>query len=153
MFKIHIGDCKNPDCNRQDVPIVVKDGWCDKCNYERKQAKKKAAGKKTGPYKYKREATGEANIFEIVLEKNEPICYVCKERISLIMAHNFAHVLPKGRYPKARLDPNNIRILCYKFGQGCHERWDFGVKAELTGDGWDRMKALAEELKKEYSNL
>ena len=52
MFRPHIGDCKNPDCNRTHVPIVVRDGWCDKCHHERKQAKKKAAGKKTGKYTY-----------------------------------------------------------------------------------------------------
>lgn len=45
MFKPHYGDCSNPDCNRKGVLIPVKSGFCDKCNYERKQESKRNGGR------------------------------------------------------------------------------------------------------------
>jgi len=152
LFKIHIGNCVQ--CSRTDVIIPVKSGVCQYCNHENKQAKKKASGKKTGGYVYKKEATGEKHVFEIVLEKLgdvETRCFVCKEKISLITHHNFAHILRKSRCPEARLDPNNIRIMCYKIdGSGCHSKFDFNPRSELTGENWERVFALESELKKQY---
>jgi hypothetical protein len=152
MFKPHYGTCKNPSCQKDDVLIVVKDGWCEKCNYNRKQEKKKAAGKKHGKYTYKKEATGEKSVFEYVLERDEPRCFVCGDRLTLIMAHNFAHVLAKGKYPAFRLYPDNIRLMCFKFGEGCHEKYDQQPHSNLKGDGWDRLFELRDRLKAEYEN-
>lgn len=151
MFKIHYGYCKF--CNKEDQLLVVRAGYCEKCNYQQKQEKKKAAGKKSGKYQYKREATGEKSVFEYVLERDEPKCYVCGEHITLIMAHNFAHVLPKGKYPAMRLNPDNIRLLCFKFGQGCHEAYDTKPHSELKGEGWEKLFALRDRLKDRYYDI
>ena len=42
MFKPFIGDCINPECERTGVPIPVRSGICDKCNYEKKQRAKQS---------------------------------------------------------------------------------------------------------------
>ena len=158
MFRPHIGDCKNPECNRTNVPIVVRDGWCDKCHHERKQAKKKAVGKKTGKYTYVRQATGEGEMFrEIALNTigdEATQCFVCGKALALVTHNNMAHILPKGKYPKFRLNPDNIRILCFNIqGTGCHNRLDHAPHSTLTEEGWQKLFELREQLKKEYENL
>jgi hypothetical protein len=152
MFKPHIGNCVN--CPRTSVPIVVRDGFCDKCNYKRKEDKKRSEGKKTGGYKYVKKATGEKNVFEQVLDnldEFETRCFICEKRVAVVTHHNFAHILAKGRYPKFRLNPDNIRIMCYNIqGTGCHSRYDFSPKSELTDPMWDKVWQLREKLLNEY---
>jgi len=160
MFEPNYATCIK--CNKNDVLIVVKKGYCQKCNHELKQSKKKQAGKKTGGYVYKRVATGEANVFESVLENMPQVetrCFVCNVRVAVVTHNNMAHVLSKGKFPKMRLDHNNIRILCHRFvadkdgNQGCHFAWDMKPRSELTGDGWERMKELEADLKEIYKTL
>ena len=156
MFRPHIGNCVN--CPRTNVPIVVRDGFCDKCNYDRKQAKKKAAGKKTGKYTYVRQATGEGELFrELALNTigDEPTrCFVCGKLVAVVTHNNMAHVLAKGKYPKMRLEPENIRILCFNIqGTGCHSLYDHSPHSELKGEGWERLFELRDRLKEEYKQL
>jgi len=151
MFRPHIGDCSN--CPRTGVPIVVKDGFCDKCHYKRKQDKKKAAGKSSGPYKYVRKATGEKAVFEQVLDnldEFETRCFVCGIRIALVTHHNFAHILPKGKFPAERLNPEYIKLMCYNIqGTGCHTKLDFWPKSELTAPEWDKVWKIREDYTEE----
>lgn len=162
MFKPFYGFCKF--CEKDDQLIAVKSGHCQQCNYNQKQAKKKAAGKKTGKYTYVRKATGEGNVFSEILEEREPVCFVCGKRITLIMPHNFMHVLPKKKYEEFRLYKPNIQLACFlviaandgngKPTQGCHYDWDFRPRSELKKDPkWDKMFELEEELKQEHKNL
>jgi hypothetical protein len=163
MFRPHKNTCSG--CGQETI-VVVKAMLCAKCNHEKKQAKKKAAGKKPsksfGSYGYK-EPTGEKSVFEAFLEslpdEQQTRCFVCGERISLVMPHNFAHVLPKKQYERFRLNPANLRLLCFKIiadesGQGCHYDWDFKPRSELKNDPkWDKMFELEEQLKEEYKRL
>jgi hypothetical protein len=157
MFKPHYGQCTHPKhIGYEDSFIVVKKGWCQKCNYQDKQDKKRASGKLTNNIKV-RKATGEKDIFEVVLENNgdEPVhCFVCGKRLTFLTHHNYAHVLRKGTYPKFRLNPNNIRIMCYNIdGTGCHTKFDFHPRSELKGPGWEKLFELEELLKQEYRRL
>lgn len=158
-FKPHFGECSNPDCNEDNPFIVVKSGLCQRCNYNKKQAGKKKAGKKTGGYTYVREATGEGELFEEIMKDfgDDPVkCFVCGRRISLLMPHNFAHVLPKGKYSSFRLYKPNIVILCHlivadeKGSNGCHNDYDFKPRSTLKGEGWEKLFALEEELKNKH---
>lgn len=157
MFKPHYGTCVN--CNKDEVMIAVKDGFCVYCNHQRKQAKKKAAGKKTGKYQYVRNATGEGEMFrEIALNQlpDEPTtCFVCKKLIPVVTHNNMAHILAKGKYPKFRLNPDNIRILCFNIqGDGCHSKLDARPRSEIINDpDWQELFELEEQLKKEYKKL
>jgi hypothetical protein len=161
MFKIHYGTCLGP-CGKEDQLIVIKKGFCQKCNHEQKQAKKKAAGKKSGQYRYERKPTGEKHVFEAKLEQigdsEETKCFVCQQRIALVMPHNFAHVLSKGCYPLFRLNPDNIVLLCHKIiadknGNGCHYLYDMTPHSELKGEGWERLFELRDKLKEEYKSV
>jgi hypothetical protein len=41
--------------------------------------------------------------------------------------------------------------MCYKIdGSGCHSKFDFNPRSELTGENWERVFALESELKKQY---
>lgn len=155
MFKPHYSTCVS--CHKDDQLIVVKRGLCQRCNHEEKQAKKKSEGKKSG-YKYVRTATGEKDVFQEILDSydDKPIyCFVCKKRLTLITHHNFAHVLPKGRYPKYRLNPDNLKILCFDINTGgCHRKYDFSPKSDLEADdNFKEILELRERLKIEYNKL
>lgn len=124
--------------------------------------KKKPKPLKRSPIKRKYKPTGEKNLFEEKLESlsddQETVCFVCGERIALLMPHNFSHVLSKGRYPLFRLKPENIVLLCHRIiadenGNGCHNLYDASPHSELKGEGWERLFALREELKKEYKRI
>lgn len=112
--------------------------------------------------KKKFKSTGEKDVFEEVIDNIEydtPIkCFVCGINIALVMPHNFAHVLSKGQYPKFRLNPENIVLLCHKIiadekGQGCHYKWDMTPRSKLKVDGWGKMFELENKLKEEYKKL
>lgn len=106
-------------------------------------------------------STGEKRIFEIVLERYDQSnirCFVCNEKLNLLTHHNFAHVLSKGKYPKMRLEPRNIVIMCHKFvadngKQGCHYDYDFKPHSELTGKNWQKLFDLRNQLLEEYKLL
>lgn len=156
MFKPHVGHCIR--CNRNGVIVAVKKGYCQKCNHDLKQAKKKAAGKKTGKYTYVREATGELEMFrEIALNTigdEATKCFVCGIKVAVVTHNHMAHILPKGKYPKFRLNPDNIRILCFNIqGTGCHSKLDHHPHSELKGEGWERLFELRDRLKEEYKLL
>lgn len=161
-FKPHYGYCKF--CDKEDQLIVVRAGYCQKCNHEQKQAKKKAAGKKTGKYQYKREASGEGEMFRaIALDTigDEPTrCYVCKTPIAVVTHNNMAHVLSKKQFPDFRLNPDNVKILCHRFVaddngyQGCHYQWDMRPRSEIANNPlWQPMLELEAQLKQEYNGI
>lgn len=112
--------------------------------------------------KKKFKVTGEGNVFENIItnlpDDKETVCFVCGTKIALLMPHNFAHVLSKGKYTKFRLNEENIVLLCHKViadkdGQGCHHAYDFRPHSELKGDGWERLFEKREELKEQYKKL
>mgnify|MGYP003437284503 FL=1 len=161
MFKPHYGFCKF--CEKDEQMIAVKSGHCIQCNHKQKQAKKKAAGKKSSVYKYVREATGEKDTFHAVLDSlpdTETVCFVCKTRIAAVTVHNFAHILSKKQYPLFRNNPNNIRLLCHRFVadadgfQGCHFSLDMRPRSEIIDKPeWQELFELEERLKNEYKKL
>lgn len=154
MFSPNWGTCI--ECG-DDNFIVVKKGWCARCNHKFKTAKKKAEGKSL-PKKYVRKATGEKDVFEAVLEAlpdDKPTtCFVCGKMISVVTHHNFGHILSKGRYPRFRLNPDNIRLMCFNIdGTGCHSLYDHHPKSELVGEGWDKLFELKAQLIEEYTRI
>ena len=161
MFKPHYGYCKF--CEKDEQMIAVKSGHCIQCNHKNKEAKKKAAGKKSSVYKYVREATGEKDTFHAVLDSlpdTETVCFVCKTRIAAVTVHNFAHILSKKQYPLFRNNPNNIRLLCHRFVadadgfQGCHFSLDMRPRSEIIDKPeWQELFELEEQLKEEYKSI
>jgi hypothetical protein len=110
---------------------------------------------KRSPIKKKRKVTGEKALFQSIAMHldGHSRCFVCNIKIPLLTHHNFAHVLPKGKYPSLRLEKENIAILCYNYdGSGCHSKWDFSPRSELKKDsGFDKMFDLERNLKEKIS--
>lgn len=161
MFKPHLNICS--DCGNESI-VVVKKMLCARCNHKQKEAKKKLAGKKTGGYKYVREASGEGEMFaEIALNRlGDEItrCFVCGCRISVVTHNHMAHILPKGKYPLMKLEPDNIVILCHRLVadkdafQGCHYRWDMEPRSKIANNPeWQKLIELETQLKERYKRI
>ena len=73
----------------------------------------------------RRKKTGEKALFYKIWQTRPHVCTNCKEYLgNEAKAWHFAHIKPKGLYPELRLDPDNIRLLCYE----CHYALDFQSK-------------------------
>lgn len=152
MFKPHEAICI---CHNEKRIIVVKKGYCAIGNHELKQAKKKAENKITKKPAFK--ATGEKDLFHIILDSfgDDPIkCFVCGKRLSIVTHANFAHILRKGRYERFRLNPDNLRIMCYNIqGTGCHSIFDNNPRSEIINKPeWQKVFELEARLKEEYNS-
>lgn len=59
----------------------------------------------------KRNATGELGLFKKIWEEREHKSFISGINVEPFDVRNFAHVLPKGKYPSLRLDRENIVLL------------------------------------------
>lgn len=103
--------------------------------------------------------TGEKIVFEIIYEERPHISYISGLYVDCI-AHTFAHVLAKGKYPKFRLRKDNIVFLTPEehqlFDAGTEEQRQ-AYKERMKKDGidvdWDKLYKLRDELLNEYKEL
>lgn len=153
MFKPFYGYCKF--CSKDNQLICVRAGYCQKCNHEQKQAKKKADGKSVKKYTYVKKPTGEKELFELIASERKHECFICKKPLYNLTASNFLHVLPKAlnRYPKYKLYAKNVVLGCHDDFGSCHNRFDKEPRSTLTEPMWLPMFELEEELKKQYPNI
>ena len=160
MFKPHYGDCI--ECNRTRVIIAVKKGYCQQCNYEKKQKSKSPTrtgcdtkDKKkifSGLQNQLKKPTGEKEVFEEIAVEREWACFVTGKYLNELKASQFAHVLPKAlnKYPLFKLYKKNIVIL----SDEAHYAWDFKPRSELKKDkNFDKLFELEQELKDEYEEF
>jgi hypothetical protein len=129
---------------------------CHKCNQKRLEG---VRGKKTPKPIANRKKTGERALFESLWETRAKVSFLSGKDLSrtpdFLMLNIFAHVLPKGKYPKYRLNTKNIIFL----DPDEHYLLDFGTEdqrqkyAEENNCDWDCIYNLAEKLKKEYGRL
>lgn len=152
-FKPHYGHCKF--CEKDAQLICVKSGHCQKCNYDQKQARKKASGKSTAKYQYKREVTGEAELFSKIADEREHKCFICNKVLHNLTPSNFMHVLPKAlnKYPKYKLYSSNIVLGCHDDYSSCHNRFDKEPRSTLTEDMWKPLFGLEFFLKTSYPQM
>lgn len=61
--------------------------------------------------KMKRNATGELDLFKKIWEEREHRSFISGRTVEPFDIRNFAHVLPKSKYPSLRLDRENIVLL------------------------------------------
>lgn len=92
----------------------------------------------------KKSPTGERALFVEIWQQRVHLCQVCSKTIAHPKIHNFAHLLSKKSYPRFRLYKENILILCFDYGQGCHEKLDCRSMDELIKD--DRWTAVFEKI-------
>ena len=53
-------------------------------------------------------------------------CADCPKVLTTLRAHNFAHVLPKGKYPELKCETSNILVKCYR----CHSNNDHNLDVQ-----------------------
>jgi len=116
-------------CGNDRYIVNRKHTLCNACNSIRLSPAKKAAGKTTKKYTYKRKPTGEAEVFREIWEEREHICTNCKIHLGNdARAHYFAHIKPKKKHPELRLEKTNISLLCMQ----CHYELDMGTKESFN---------------------
>ena len=108
MFKPNYSTCI--ECKQQRM-IVVKKGYCKRCN-ELKKGKSKPIKK----IKSKRKETGEIKIFREIWQERDSWCEWCGKGILEFSVANYHHVIEKSKAPHLRLDKSNIVKICFD----CH---------------------------------
>lgn len=136
-MKFSSGKCVR--CDREGMFAKPALKLCPVCNKKRLDAQKgkdprKAhasplrGSKKTGLMTKKRKPTGEAELFRSIWNSRVHQCTNCSEPLREPMrSFYFAHIRPKSVYPEYRLDPNNIRLLCFS----CHRAYDQGTREDF----------------------
>ena len=91
----------------------------------------------------KRKKTGERELhLELWNQNKHHTCQNCRKELgSYPNPAFFSHILPKGKFPEHRLNPNNFKIICFD----CHQLWEFGTLDKLkdfnlTGQQWRLIK-------------
>ena len=77
----------------------------------------------------KRKKTGERDLhLELWSKKKRHTCQNCDKPLG---NHPnpafFSHIIPKGKEPSLRLDPDNFKIICFS----CHQIWEFGTLEKI----------------------
>lgn len=119
MFKPNFGCCSH--CKKNAL-IVVKKGYCQRCNKELKDSKKKAEGKYKAPKQYVKKKTGELEIFQEIWSERPHICQVSGDPIPYFDINCFSHVVMKSLSKKLRLDKENIWLVLPIW----HTEWEIG---------------------------
>lgn len=107
--------CLKPGCNNP----IFSHKYCKYHQYLRKDDKYK-------PYKYIKKPTGELELFKDIWNTRPHISFLTSSPLGFFNVSYFAHILPKGKYPKAKLDPENIVLLKTQE----HFLLDFGTKEQ-----------------------
>jgi 5-methylcytosine-specific restriction endonuclease McrA len=71
-----------------------------------------------------RETGSEADLFREIWDARKHECEQCGRTLRTARAHNFDHTEPKSRGESRRLDPGNVKILCF----ACHFEKTSGQK-------------------------
>ncbi len=107
---------------------------------------------KRSPIKWKKEPTGEREVFQEIAKERGSRSQISGERIGFLSPINFIHVLAKGqnKYPKFILYKRNIIIGTWEE----HHAYDNGSHEKLRKDPrWKWVFKLRDELIEEYKNL
>ena len=122
--------------------MIYKTGICAECGNERPivkplkklchtcNQKRLSAGKVKKPLKRKfPKPTGERDLFMAIWAIRPHICTNCTQDLGQEpKAFFFAHIKGKGANPELRLQPSNIRLLCFE----CHRIYDQGTKEQFN---------------------
>lgn len=101
-------------------------------------------------YKFKKEPTGESQVFNEIWKERPHKSQISGEPIKEATASNFLHVLPKAqnKYPEFKLLKQNIVLGTEEE----HHIWD-NARHKAVGKNWDIMYALEHALKIKYKEL
>lgn len=119
-----VGGCFNPSFARGRCRYHYRPQNPPKPN---RKAVVKRSPHRRGSAPKRRKPTGEALLFKIIWTERPHYCVWCGEWLgNEACTFHFSHIIPKGRWPDLRLDPTNIRLLCFE----CHQAYDQGTKKQ-----------------------
>lgn len=101
---------------------------------------------KRTPLKKKFNISGELLVMQNIWFRRTRICFVTGKEIKEFNVQNFAHILSKGAFGRYRLLQENIALLLPEI----HTQYDFGPRDPQYAEGWARLDAKHDELKKRY---
>jgi hypothetical protein len=101
-------------------------------------------------YKFKKEPTGEAQVFKMIWNERPHKSQISGAPIKEATPTNFLHVLPKAqnKYPEFKLLKQNIILGTAEE----HHIWD-NARHLAVGKQWAKMFELEETLKNKYKEL
>jgi|GEM_PF-2932655 hypothetical protein len=140
------GDCT--ECEKPETTIAKRIGpklFCVWCNEKRKKDAKKP-----------KQPTGEAKLFDKIWKEREHICAITGERLEFtpythLWFQCFSHLLPKGSWPKYRLNKENIVLKSPKAHRDYHTMSEVQLIESKHGDKWRAVFELKQRLKSEYN--
>lgn len=128
---------------------------CKRCKYAENKTRTKtitSKAKKKKAYVYKRTPTGEKEVFQRIWEVACEEIGGAKSFVSGInlggegRSYFFSHVLPKGRFPAGRLDPENIVLKTLEE----HELWENHQYKLIDDPKWRHVFKLKHKLLLKY---
>jgi len=156
-IKPKIGYCKWEGCDYHG-PLIA--GYCQTHYWMHRQYKKTGKIQKHMTTTHK--PTGERAFFDAIWSHREHISFLTNLPLDIyesssLYLNMFAHVLPKGKYGKWRLEDKNIVLLSPKehflFDNGTKKlREEYAKKMATQGYPcrWETLYDLVEKFKKDY---
>lgn len=95
-----------------------------------------------------RKKTGELDLFLLLWDMRPHRCVICNKRLNEFSVGYFSHLCSKGSLSAARLDPENIEILCNE----CHYQADFVTHKAKKDSRFSAYFKKAEKIKIKYNN-
>lgn len=129
---------------------------------ERAKAKQKSDPKKKKAWSYKREPTGELDLFRRIWDGEIPHADVRDvgthiQRVSCVTGMVLpepmrvwfmSHILKKSKFEAGRLDPENIRLMTFEE----HETWEYKQYKIKDDPKWKHVFELKERLLEKYKD-
>lgn len=139
------------ECEKTCVYLGVepKEKWLSNkskslCEYHNNKRKRKDKPTK----QYVRKKTGELEMFKEIWEERQHYSEVSGTYLGEDLDVSFfAHILPKGSYPKYRLRKENIILLTKKE----HTQLDHAVQEIKDNPDWEFIFRLREDLERQYN--
>lgn len=101
-----LGFCKDVDCLQKTKEVMMRSGRCQQCH-----TRIFRAYGSNKPKNVRHNPTGEMGFFLSIWQKRDHYSQIGGEYLGNIMKPIFfSHVLSKGAYSEARLDPENILL-------------------------------------------
>ena len=140
-------------CGKKTVIVNKRHGLCNNCNRLRLDSQK---GKYDGDDNTDNDKKSQISLFNDIWASTEHKCQLTGKSLSDIIPYStfwfscFAHILPKGKYPKFKYNIENILLV----HPDVHYQLDFGTKESqikhIGSGGMDKWNKLREELLRVY---
>ena len=151
-----IGICTK--CNKKTVVVNKRHGLCNVCNKARLSAQKDRYGGNNDDNTDNNPKQSQISLFKTIWDESNKKCQLTGKDLSWITPYTshwfslFAHILPKGKYPRFKYLQKNILLVHYDI----HYQLDMGtvdsILRTIGQEGYDKWMLLRENLLAEYNS-